>query len=95
MSATLTLHTLLATAMSGSSGPQATMASPEGVTAARGVLYLLAAVSFWLMIMLIRQASRVVSTLLRVLLVLIALTAFGALAAVAIIAQVALAVGPL
>ncbi|MBN6055016.1 hypothetical protein JYK22_23970, partial [Nonomuraea sp. RK-328] len=85
MSATSTLHTVLATAV----------ASPEGVTAARGVLYLLAAVSFWIMIMLIRQASRVMSTLLRVLLVLIALTAFGALAAMAIIAQVALAVGPL
>ncbi|NUW34239.1 hypothetical protein HTZ77_22780 [Nonomuraea sp. SMC257] len=95
MSATLTLHAILATAVSGHSGPEATMASPEGVTAARGVLYLLAAVSFWIMIMVIRQASRVVSTLLRVLLVLIALTAFGALAAMAIIAQVALAVGPL
>ncbi|MEV0143437.1 MULTISPECIES: hypothetical protein [unclassified Nonomuraea] len=82
MSATLTLPVVMAT----------TVASPEGVTAARGVLYLLAAASFWLMIVLIRQASKVVSTLLRVLLVLIALAAFGTVA-MAIIAQVALAVG--
>ncbi|MEU8251581.1 hypothetical protein [Nonomuraea sp. NPDC048916] len=69
------------------------VASPEGVAAARGVLYLFAAISFWALILAVRQVSKVVTTLLRALLVLIAITALGAVA-VAIIAQVALALGP-
>ncbi|MEV0596084.1 hypothetical protein [Nonomuraea cavernae] len=69
------------------------VASPEGVAAARGALYLFAAVSFWALILAVRQVSKVVTVLLRALLVLLAIAALGA-GAVAIIAQVALALGP-
>ncbi|WP_336205314.1 hypothetical protein [Nonomuraea sp. LPB2021202275-12-8] len=68
------------------------VASPEGVAAARGVLYLFAVLCFWALFFALRQVSRVVATLLRVLLLFVAIAALGALA-IAIIGQVALSIG--
>jgi hypothetical protein len=67
-------------------------ASPVGVAAAQGVLYLLAMLAIWALVVSLRQMSRVVTTLLRVLLVVIAIAVLGA-AAAAIIGQVALSTG--
>jgi hypothetical protein len=68
------------------------VASPEGVNAARGALYVIAMISLWALLFALRQVSKVVSTLLRLTLVLIAVVAIGAVT-VAIIAQVLLALG--
>lgn len=81
---TLVLHSGLAMAL----------ASPEGVSAARGVLGLFAAVAFGAFVLALHQVKKVVTTLLRLLLVMIAVAAFGA-TAIAIIAQVYLIIGPM
>ncbi|MFI7446404.1 hypothetical protein ACIBQX_02790 [Nonomuraea sp. NPDC049714] len=68
------------------------IASPEGVAAARGFLYLCALLAIWALVLAVRQVARAVTTLLRILLVVTAIAALGA-AAVAIIGQVALSIG--
>lgn len=67
----------------------ATIASPEGVAMARGLLYLVAFLAVWTVITAIRHVAKVVTTLLRATLVVVALTAVGA-AALAVVAQLAL-----
>lgn len=69
-----------------------TVASPEGVTAARGVLSLFAFVSLWALLFAVRQVTKAVSILFRLTLFIVAVAALGAMA-VAVIAQVALAIG--
>lgn len=74
--------------------PALVEASAEGVSAARGVLGLFAAVGVWALVFAIRAMCRVISFLLRVTLVVIAVAAFGA-TTIAVIAQVYLTIGPL
>jgi heme A synthase len=69
-------------------------ASPEGVSAARGFLYILAMLCLWALVFALRAVPRAVTILLRLMLVMLALAALG-VACVAVIAQVVLAIGPI
>jgi hypothetical protein len=69
-------------------------ASPEGVSAARGFLYILAMLCLWALVFALRAVPRAVTILLRLMLVMLALAALG-VACVAVIALVVLAIGPI
>lgn len=66
-----------------------TIASPEGVAMARGLLYLLAVLAGWTVISAVRRLGKVVTALFRASLMVVALAAVGTVAVV-LIAQMAL-----